>query len=169
VPPRYKTQAQENGNTLVLDQVCGYQFILSAGWKIDIGETNFVMANLKRDTEMFIDPNLTMLLSTQPQKYASLELELYAYTADELEPLDTVLDQRLTTNGYGTVLGTLKLKKNVPGMLHPTFTQTYTVLFLCEEELILLKFFEFMDKQGHILSNSELQLIAEIQNSIQIK
>lgn len=169
IPPRYETQAQENGSILALDQVCGYQFILPPGWKINIGEMNSVIANLRRDTDMFIDPNLTMILSTQPRKHASLELELYAHTADKLDPLDTVLEQRLTTNGYGATLGILKLKKNIPGMLHPTFTQTYTILFLCGDEMILLEFLEFMDTKGHILTSNELRSITAIQNSIQFE
>ena len=125
----------------------------------------------------------------------TLELELYHYTTGKLGPMDSILSQVLTTNPYGTALGTLKLREMassgyMPGdgnsnqvlfnpgsmknnndikpLMGPSYYETYEVLFYCDKFVIVFKFSGITHKNDSFTS-SDMQLMYTVQNSIQFK
>jgi hypothetical protein len=186
MPPRFEIQTKADESTLVMDLTCGYQFILPKAWKTEttffdvteIGKTTLVANNSS------IYPSLSMYIRTFAKEMPTLELELYHYSAEKLGSFNTALSQVLTTNVYGTALGTLKIsnitsgygyttgdetgddsimypgtsknKNRIRPLVGPGFYQTYEILFYCEEQVINIKFVA-------------MQLMYTIQNSIQFK
>lgn len=198
LPPRFDVQTRTDNSTLVLDLKCGYQFVLAKSWTMlpflldatDIKRFSIVVAD---NTTVY--PNLKMSIGSFEREMASLDLELYHYSAEYFGGLERrVLSQTLTRNVYGTELGTLKIsnmyngygyttddnnfadslssgspksKNRIQPLVGPSYYESYQVLFYCDDEVIN---FNFTGKIGsYKFSSTDLQLIYTIQNSIQFK